>query len=227
MGKAGKKAGAAASSGAAAGAGEYQEPLAVYAERYGKALRSVKRWVAIGRAAGDPPPLDAPAEMAGWWSRHMTWAVPDRLLEMAGGVVPAAEVVPPEAPAAGGEEVAAEVALEIGLEAELGRLQRLAADLSVAARQPGQAKAYLDAVNRMTILQGRLREEAEKERRLLPRDAVEAAIHEFHGPIEREIRMLYRTMCEKLGLGPTPEIEDGWNRECDRIFARFGEEVLR
>jgi hypothetical protein len=202
--------------------------MEVYAERYGKGLRSVKRWVAVGRAAGDPVPLDAPREMAAWWSRHMVWAVPDRLLELAGGVVPervaAAPVeVPQEMPAA---EVPGEE-MEVGLVAELGRLQRLSADLSVRAREPGQAKAYLDAVNRMTILQGRLREEAEKERRLLPRDAVEAALHEFHGPIEREIRMLYRTMMEKMGLSASPEREEAWNRELDRIFARFGEEVLR
>lgn len=36
---------------------------------YGVSVRKVKRWVAAGREAGDPPPLHAPAEMRAWHDR--------------------------------------------------------------------------------------------------------------------------------------------------------------
>ena len=113
-----------------------------------------------------------------------------------------------------------------GLEAELGRLENLAARLSIRSHEPGQAKAYLDTVARMGTLSAKLREEAERMKRLLPRDAVESAIHEFHGPIEREVRLLFRTMCETLGFPASPEKEDAWNKEIDKLFIRFREEVL-
>jgi hypothetical protein len=105
-------------------------------------------------------------------------------------------------------------------------LETLAARLSIKSHEPGQAKAYLDTVARMGTLSEKLREEAERMKRLLPRDAVETAIHEFHGPIEREVRLLYRTMCELMGLPPTPEKENVWNKELDRLFVRLQGEVL-
>lgn len=113
-----------------------------------------------------------------------------------------------------------------GVEAELRRLEDLTARLSVNAHEPGRAKAYTDAVSKMGILTSKLRDEAEKQRRLLPRDIVESAIHEFHGPIEREIRLLYRSMCDLTGFPVTPEMEERWHRLVDSTFAKMAEEVL-
>jgi hypothetical protein len=114
-----------------------------------------------------------------------------------------------------------------GVEHELRRLEDLTARLSVNAHEPGRAKAYTDAVSKMGILTSKLREEAEKQRRLLPRDAVESAIVEFHGPIEREIRLLYRSMCDLLGIPGTPSAEEKWHRLIDSTFVRMREEVLK
>lgn len=194
--------------------GRKRETYAVWAARYGATERTVKRWMAHGRERGEEPPLGNPAEMLAWWSRWMANRPPRGVTSAAGTAVPAenpAETAPPSGR---------------GLEYELERLELLAAKLSVKAHEPGQAKPYLDTVARMVALTKQMREEAERQKRLLPRDLVETAIHEFHGPIEREIRLLYRSLCEILGLGASPDREDLWNRECDRLFTRFSQGVL-
>ena len=215
------------------GRGAYSEPYRVLAVRYGIKVRSAKRWVAVGRENGDPCPLDDARGMVGWWTRNMKQRVPQEILAAAGPdvvmeipVARPAAVVKPEPVAEAEVVVSLDLPDGLGLEAELGRIEELARRLSVKAHEPGQAKAYLDTVARMGTLSEKLRSEAEKMKKLLPRDVVEAAIVEFHGPIEREVRLLYRTMVELIGLGPSPEKEDLWNRELDRLFVRFREEVL-
>jgi hypothetical protein len=116
---------------------------------------------------------------------------------------------------------------EIGIEQTLRRLAETEVRLSRVATDPGQTKAWLDTVARMSSAAERLRQEQERMGKLIPRDRAEVMIHEFHQPVEREIRLLYRVMCENCGLPATPETEDRWNKECDRLFARFAEEVFR
>jgi hypothetical protein len=116
---------------------------------------------------------------------------------------------------------------EIGLEHTLRRLAETEVRLSRVATDPGQTKAWLDTVARMSSAAERLRQEHERMGKLIPRDKAETMIHEFHQPVEREIRLLYRVMCEDCGMPATPETEDRWNKECDRLFARFGQEVFR
>lgn len=208
-----------------------------YAATYGTSIRTVKRWVADGRKKGDEPPLDRPAEMVAWWERNMSHRVPAEILTAAGGdalmeIPPVKAKTPPPPPVIPVAEPVETKALpdipaEQGLEHALAAVEELEAKLRAENADAGKTKLYLDTVNRLTILSGRLREEAEKTKRLLPRDIVETVIHEFHGPIEREIRLLYRTMCEKLGLPESPAREEEWNRELDRIFARLGETILR
>jgi hypothetical protein len=210
--------------------GSYERPFAELAEVYGVKLRSVKRWAHVGKENGDPCPLEDPSAMPSWWERNMKHRVPEEIWALAGG---AKTPKPPPVPVAVAE-VAPELPLTAdmpvpegrGVEAELRRLEDLTARLSVNAHEPGRAKAYTDAVSKMGILTSKLREEAEKQRRLLPRDAVESAIHEFHGPIEREIRLLYRSFCELTGLPATPEMEEKWHRLVDTTFVRMAEEVL-
>lgn len=220
----------------AKGRGEYLQPYAVYAETYGMSERSVKRLVKVGRENGMPVPLDAPKEMATWWASNMKHRVPDKIWRAAGPdavmEIPPVVVKREKPPALVAEEAETPADEEIvmpegrGLEAELERLENLAAMLSVKAHEPGRAKAYTDTVRQMVITSEKLRTEAEKMKRLLPRDMVEAVIHEFHGPIEREMRLEYRAMCEVLALPPSPEKEDLWNKEMDRLFSRFSETIL-
>lgn len=221
----------------AKGRGAYAHAYSVYAEKYGMSERSVKRLVKVGRENGMPVPLDAPGEMAKWWASNMKHRVPDKIWKAAGpdAVMEIPPVVvkrekKPAASAVSEEPPPADEPLGLpegrGLEAELDRLEKLAAMLSVNAHEPGRAKAYTDTVRQMVITSEKLRVEAEKMKRLLPRDMVESVIHEFHGPIEREMRLQYRTMCEVLGLPPSPEREDAWNKEMDRLFSRFSETIF-
>lgn len=218
-----------------------------YARQYGADERTVKRWKARGVEKGDPVPLEDPERMMGWWTRNMKQRVPPGITEAVirwrkeghstAGVL---ESVPDELPL----ETAARkppVDLderrskvdqpvseeEMGLAQAYRRLQEMEVRLSRIATDPGQAKAWHDTVARMTTTAQKLREEMEKNRVLLPRGMAETVIHEFHVPIEREVRLLVRTMGEVLGLPVTPEVEARWNAECDRIFVRLGEEVFR
>jgi hypothetical protein len=193
--------------------------LAEYADRYGKSLRTVKRWRAIGEEAGDRCPLESPEKMMAWWQRHMRQKPPDGLLKQLGGPIAVPESKPevPSEPA--GDE-------QPGMEAALKRLEDTEVLLHGQATQPGGTKPWLDTLARMTTLRGKLREELEKEGRLLPKDMVERTIHELHGPIALGVRGMYRTMCELLPAVPDPVKEAEWGKACDQLFERLGKEVL-
>ena len=176
----------------------------------------------MGKFKKSLPPLDDAGEMVTWWAAHMTNRVPDEIW--------AAAQVPVEMPVEvviGLPEKQDEAAVDVGLEAELLALEQLAARLRVGAHEPGKVKGYLDTVARLGTLSEKLRSEAERMKRLLPRDQVESIIHEFHGPIEREVRLLYRTLCELMGLPSSPEREAQWNAEVDKLFIKMGEEIFR
>lgn len=67
--------------------------IARYAEFYGVAQRTVKRWNATGRRIGDPPPLADPPALRLWWQRNMKNCPPMGILSaVIAGSVPA----PPE-----------------------------------------------------------------------------------------------------------------------------------
>jgi hypothetical protein len=156
--------------------------------------------------------------------------VPDELFAAAGRTVAAvkeASVAEKKVEAVPLLVEGVEIPVGRGVEAELVRLEELAARLSVKAHEPGQARNYTQAVSQMSILTKRLREEAERARKLLPRDAVEAMLHEFHGPIEREVRMMLVAMAAIMHWPVTPTLEEAWHRVCDDTFQRMGEEVLR
>ena len=214
--------------------------LKEYAERYGADLRTVKRWKAHGVARQDELPLDDPEAMMAWWQRNMKLRVPPGITEAvvawrkAGkSTGPVIELMPdltlldaplPDRQAQIEKPVAED---EIGLEHTLRRLAETEVRLSRVATDPGQTKAWLDTVARMSSAAERLRQEHERMGKLIPRDKAETMIHEFHQPVEREIRLLYRVMCELCGIPSTTETEDRWNKECDRLFSRFKEEVFR
>ena len=144
-------------------------------------------------------------------------------------VVPDESAMPGDAMAGAGDEVEAmQGAMPAhGLDEEVERLELLAARLSVAAHKPGQTKPYLDTVGRLTALTAKLREEAERRRALIPRDEAETMIHEMHGPLEREIRLLIDPMAALLGVPVTPAFREKWSKECDRLCGRLMEAVFR
>lgn len=53
-----------------------------FAEKWGYSLRTIKNWIADGRKASSPPPLDRPHEMAAWFARiYSPRAAPDKLIQ--------------------------------------------------------------------------------------------------------------------------------------------------
>ena len=201
-----------------------RETYAVIAARYCVTERTAKRWMAHGKQCKEAPPFHDPAGMIAWWSRWMVQRPPAGLMDALSMVdqpkTAAPEEKEPTAPSVPAPD------RETGLIPELARLEDLAVTLSVKAHEPGQAKPYLDTVARMTSLTKQMREEAERMKKLLPKDLVETAIHEFHGPIEREVRLLYKTLCEITGLPHSPDNEAKWHREIDKLFIRFSGEIF-
>lgn len=64
----------------------YAKPYKDYVEIYKKEVRTIKWWVEQGKKAeGGPdlPPLDAPAEMPGWWERRMKQRCPQSIMDAA------------------------------------------------------------------------------------------------------------------------------------------------
>lgn len=197
---------------------------------YAKSARTLKRYDQLGREVGDPCPLETPSLMPAWWQKHMKQQIPKVILDAARAKTPPPPAAPspkPEETPTDPDEEAEVTEQEMGLEKTLERLSKMEVRLSRKANEPGQTKAWLDTISRMSSVAEKLRIEAVRLGKLLPRDQVEEALHTFHGPIEREIRLLYRTMSDVLGLQPSPEKEAKWNAEVDSIFRRFHKEVLR
>lgn len=221
--------------------------LADYAAMYGADPRTVKRWRATGRANGDEPPFEDPEAMMAWAQRNIKIRIPPGIQAAVvkwrkEGKSPVAAVSVPEQKeipladagklAPRDDERAAVLSVpvseeEMGLPQTLRRLNELEVKLARVATDPGQTKAWLDTVQRMGAVVKSLREEGEKQGKLIPRDRAEVMIHEFHVPVEREIRIMVREMGEILGIPVTPMVEQAWNKLCDRMFTRFGEEVFR
>lgn len=221
-------------------------PLAEYAGLYSVNLRTIKRWKADGLSKSDETPLADPEAMLAWWQRNMKLRVPPGISAAViewrksgksitpADAAPHQESLPLVAAPKPVKDTDRQATLdqpvgddEIGLEQTLRRLAMAEVRLSRVATDPGQTKAWLDTVSRMSSAAEKLRQEEERQGKLIPRDRAEMMIHEFHRPVEREIRLMLRSMCELLGLPISPEREDLWNRECDRLFARFKEEVFR
>ena len=224
------------------GAGK-QVLLADFARMYGADVRTVKRWRAKGREARDEIHLDDPEKVLSWWQRNMKLRVPPGIMDavrkwrVAGksaGAPPMEEQAElPVAPAVDVDalrKASVERPVEegeMGLEQTIRRLQENEVRFSRVALDPGQAKNWLDTISRMTSAVEKLRVEEEKLGKLIPKTKAETMIHEFHQPIEREVRLLLRGMAVILGLPVSPVMEEAWNKECDRLFTRFQEEVFR
>lgn len=56
------------------------------AKFYGRGLRQIRRWLAVGREKNDPCPVFAPQKLPSWWMRNMSQAVPNDIFILAVGV---------------------------------------------------------------------------------------------------------------------------------------------
>ena len=74
----------------------YAHQLAHYEPIFSASNRTLKGWLAIGRAATPPdlPPYDAPERMASWYGKHKKNRVPDHLVALAAAGAAAAPAAP-------------------------------------------------------------------------------------------------------------------------------------
>ena len=222
--------------------------IADFARDYDVSDRTVKRWNKTGISAADAPPLENPELMRAWWARNMKQAEPAGISAAAIRARQAAHSDPPSKldlalanipdstpPPQIEDKAAARQALldqpidesDFSLENIVRDLHQLRARLNRVADQPGQATPYVAVVSRLTNAIKDLTDQNIRHRKLIPKSEAEAMIYEFHAPIERAIRQLAKTMLEKTGLPCTPQINEEWNKECDRVFTSFQMEVFR
>lgn len=213
----------------------------VYATRYQASERTVKRWVKLGRSAGDSCPLDAPAGMPAWWARVMSTAVPDSI--MAAAAAGSAEVVPrvPDTREEPTGHVLPRELLpvgddEVGLQSSLRRLRETEVQShrimieALKANDEGKAKLaqkmWTEIVTQVRQMERAAREDAAAVGQLVPKGEAERILVEMHSGIERAMRGMYRRFCELTGVRESPETESKWNEECDGMFEAFGKEVF-
>lgn len=66
-----------------------------YAKFFGKGLRTVKRWAAVGKKKGEPFPFDDPPSVPAWWARNMEYSIPADVLAVCTGT--GSSIAPPDA----------------------------------------------------------------------------------------------------------------------------------
>lgn len=98
-----------------------------YATVYRKGLRTVKRWVAIGKQAGDLCPLDEPERLPAWWAKHMQYSMPADVLAICLPKPPPQPPGPPGPPGApgGASEAGGRTSVDVGGLAAIGLKENL------------------------------------------------------------------------------------------------------
>jgi hypothetical protein len=199
-----------------------------WAERYGYSERAVKKFIELGRSAGDPAPFDQPEQMEDWAVRN-TGKVTNRFRA---GVMKAMGI---EAAPAEEEKVAVPMELpevherELGMEAQLDGYRREFAMLakmreaSLKAGEFSRASNYFDQ-------QQKVSSEIRQLERLLPqvleargdyqRSAmVRSATVEFLTVLKRGLLNRASKAAMRLrATGSDAEMADAWRAEVHAVF---------
>jgi hypothetical protein len=220
----------------------YAHPLEDYATKFDFSLRTIKRWIALGRSRDplDLPPLDDSVEMAAWWERMraagvLKWKVPEvfgvsGLKDAKKGAVNSEQE---SASSRRAGEAASEQAL--GFAAALRRAQeaeRLAharwqeeLKRDAADFDPVSEKRRAEAWDRAAKLLESLETKADK---ILGRDFcrmedVEELVVERETALRDGLRSMGTRVCTKLGLPAEMYtlVVEGINVELDRVFGHL------
>lgn len=216
----------------------FEKPYAWYESEWGIAQRTIKRWVQVGRKVDEPPPLDAPDQMANWWGRHFKQRCPERFLKLAkekGGdgndqvkgeplfdqpAEPERKVVPFVRPEN----------LETGLEASVARLREAEA---VANAQYAHAIAQGEDEGQIEMLQRRwervsnqLRQQEKAMRELegkygamYTESEIRQELEKIHIPIYTGVMNLLRRVKPKLDTVDDVTAQDAiWRAEVKKLF---------
>ena len=196
-----------------------------YAEVWGYSLRTVKNWIADGRAGKDPAPLARPADMPAWFARvYAPRDCPEKLAMAAQRILDGADI-----PKSSAAPVAMVERVEVA-EGEKGLLAML--DRYRTAEVTLHAK-YMTAIEagdetRATFLMSEWSKMGEKCRSLekaapkaleemgifVRRDVVQRELGPLHGSVIKSFRQAFRVNRARLRL---VETSNEWNRIVDGI----------
>ena len=208
----------------------YLEELAVYAERYGVSLRTVKRW------AVKKPPFDEPGKMAGWWAKNMTQRVPDSISGAAVHAVQQETEEAVELPAAAPTVLLPVGDDEVGVQATQKRLRNAevlanrkylealerndAGEIRAALRNWNDISAQVRTMTKVA------RDDELARRELISRTVAEAALVEVHQPIVAGFRGMFGDICRAYGIADTAENALKWSGLVDGVCAVLSKEVF-
>ncbi|MFK5920928.1 MAG: hypothetical protein QM496_02010 [Verrucomicrobiota bacterium] len=210
----------------------YPHKLSHYAELLGyKSDRTIKRMIKRGREKNppDPPPLDNPGEVAGWWRRVMTQKVPESLLKLESGDK-----------AEGQGDVSSGISFDsrnlpkgLGFEAALGRArqaEQLAAGMVQHAikNEPASVEMRQRAWERAFEALRKAEKDAESvlltAGRLVNRDELEAEFIERLNTVHQGLRSLPVRVATKLSISGDlfQQMTETWNEALDKCFESMG-----
>lgn len=210
---------------------QYRHEQKQYAETYNQSDRTIKRWVSKGRKAGDPPPLDDPAQMPQWWPRHYKHKVPDCLIEAGRAQTPPPEPPPPAAVI--GEKEAPGIEIGMGFKEMLERVKRAEASAyqefdtalksNDESRLPAARKIWSELSKQLRELERDAHDILSRSGALVEKSSVEKIIADIHGPIVNGIRSMWRRVKTKMLTAPDSQQDRVWQEEVDRLLSRLNE----
>lgn len=201
-----------------------------WAESYGYSVRQIKNWLADGKGAGKPPPLDEPAKMPGWFESVYSKRCPEKLATAVGRLTG-------EGPKQGEKKEAEEAiplpdisADALGVEADLARFRRKSAlahrlheqalergDISKARGYMDQATAISAEIRQLEKLLPILKAEAGEWGRMAE---MEKATVDFLTVLKRALLGRASTAAPKLrDTASTAELAVVWRSEIEAVFA--------
>lgn len=207
-----------------------------YAAVFNQTPRTINRWIAHGKAQGELPPLDDPAEMPAWWVRHMKHRPPAELLI----AVPAAQAVSSvkEEPASvtGDTPPAptpAVIPASLGMGGALMRMRLAESDAAAkyleaqGAAEPNEAEIEMRrrAWERMTESLRKLEKDSpnilKESGDLLPRDEVIRELTQLLSVVGLTWRSFAKRMFPRLAGLSVDQADQLWNLESDKVFEKL------
>lgn len=219
----------------------YVEQYRFYADVFGESERTIKRWVRTGKEVDDLPPLDAPEQMANWWSRHYKNRVPVKILQLAKSVPANGDEVVKDDPlfTQPVEKAApAPIDLEVGLEASVDRLRRAEAvanhKFTEAIRLDAdegeierKQRAWERVAKQLSISEKSLRDMESKYGALYGADEIKRELVKIHGSVYAGVKNFMRRVMPKAELIEDPiERNEFYEAETNKLFRHFGESAF-
>lgn len=210
-----------------------------YAAAFDQTPRTINRWIAHGKAKGELPPLDDPAQMPAWWVRHMKHRPPAAILV----AVSSAEVNPSfeeksasvtgDTPSALLPVIPAAVPAALGMGGALLRMRLAESEAAIKyleaqrANPPNEADIEMRrrAWERMTESLRKLEKDSpgvlKESGDLLPRDEVIQELTQILSVVGLTWRSFAKRLFPRLQGLSVDQADQLWNLESDKVFEKL------